>query len=1250
MLSEYSVRKPYTVVVAVILTIVLGFISFSEMTTDLLPSVELPYVVVLTPAPGSSPEKVEQAVTRPLEGALGTVRGLSSIQSISRESSSIIFLEYVQGTNMDSAMIELSGSVDLVKAQLEEGVGTPMLLRLSPDMLPIVVASVDVEGMDIETLSRFVQDTVLPSFERQEGVAAVNVNGLVEQRLEVVLKREAILALNEKVQASLAETFEENRMALEEAQTELAKGKETLSREGGTQKTELAKAGVQLNEAMGGLTALLAEESQLEVQKAAFLQERAFLEEMLTLDNLMEGLFPVDLRQMTEEMFRALQEEGTLALPEALSDFSLADLQELSLQAAGAALRMVSLDMELQNIRTRQMVLQAMKPQLESGLAQARSAYQQVEAGKITMAVELAKAQMTIENGEAELEKGLAEFEKARIQAMEGADLTAILTEDLVKNLLLAQNFGMPAGYLRDETGQILVKVGDPFESPEDMEAMVLFHMEPVGDIRLDDIATLTVTDNIEDMYTKVNGNVGILMTFQKQSTASTAAVSQAIEAESQRLEAQYPGLAIRPMMDQGDYIDIITGNVLQNLIFGGILAILVLLLFLRDIKPTFVIALSIPISVMFAVVLMYFSNVTLNVISLSGLALGVGMLVDNSIVVVENIYRLRSAGMSAAKAAVEGSRQVSGAIFASTLTTICVFLPIVFTQGISRELFTDMGLTIAYSLLASLLVALTLVPSMGATLLKKNVAKDHRWFDGFVRVYGKALRFALGQRLAVLLLALALLGVSIYGTTIMGTAFIPEIDSPQMSATLTPPEDMTQGEVFALSDAVAERILAIDAVETVGAMQGGGGGPLGFGGGGGGGDATTFYIMLKEDRSLTNRDVERLILQGTEDLAGEIQVSASEMDLSALGGSGVQVQILGQDLDALAALAAEVGQVMETVPGLHNVETGLEDSGEEIRIQVDKAKAMREGITVVQVFAGISGALQGETAAGSLGDTGDSIPVVLVNRGEEGLTRDTMEDFPLTVTDRMGEEKTVRLGDIATITEAKSLSAIRRVNQARYLTVSAEVEEGYNIGLVSRDFEAALEAVSVPEGIQLQLEGENETIQTTMRDLVRMILLAIVFIYLIMVAQFQDLLSPFIVLFTLPLAFTGGLLLLWGTGMELSIIAMLGFLVLSGVVVNNGIVFVSYVNQLREAGMEKREALVEAGLTRIRPIIMTALTTVLAMTTLALGVGSGAEMMQPMAVTTIGGLSYATLLTLFVVPILYDLLHRSKIRRGEVD
>lgn len=1339
MLAQYSVRRPYTIIVAVIMIIVLGIISYNNMTTDLLPAMELPYIVVVTSYPGASPEKVEQAVTKPLESVLATSSGLKNISSVSRENSSVIILEYIQDTNMDSAMIELSGSIDMVSAMFDDEVGTPVMLQISPDMLPIVVASVDMEGMDIDELSKFTEETIIPAFERLDGVASVNASGLIEKQLEIVLNEEKIDDLNNKAQSEIEKELDEKRGEIEKAKEELSKGRKAIEQEFPGQKEKVSKSSAELDNAIANLNALLAEEAKLEAQKQAFEKEKAALEkiaeanqyleeifkdtpdelpsdiysailkaidnqvsfnlpnlsqrDMYELYQLLNGLFPAGMENLPPEMYQsimeqvrdrlpkdfqklsqaemtefykaltqyystdktalpvnlypAIAEQLEKRLPEELSGLSQEELAELLGNAAKVQARLIAVDMELQNINVRQMTLSAMKPQLENSLNSAKEALEKLESGKIDMTIELAKAQVQLEQGEAELEKGMEEFKRAREEALKSADLSKVLTKDMLANILRAQNFDMPAGYINEGERQYVVKVGETFNSHEEIENMIVFSTEPLGDIRLKDIADIEFTDNTAEMYTKVNGNAGILLTFQKQSTASTAAVSNTINDLIKELEDQHYGLRIRPMMDQGDYIYMVTDNVMENLIIGGILAIVVLIVFLKDIRPTIVIAFSIPISLMFALTLMYFSKVTLNVISLAGLALGVGMLVDNSIVVIENIYRLRNLGLYPAKAAVEGAKQVTGALIASTLTTVCVFLPIVFTEGLSRQLFADMGLTIGYSLFASLLVALTLVPVMGFTVLKKTKDREQRVFSKILVLYERVLSFFLRKKSAILIPVAFLFALSIYLTTIMGTAFMPEVDSPQLIATLTVSEEKGRKELYSLSDEVMSRILEIDAVETVGAMSGSetSGGTVILGGTSD--NQTSFYILLKEKRSQTNKDVERLIYEKTKDLDAEIEVSSTGMDITMLSGEGIQINIKGHNLDTLMQISNEVADILREVEGTVNIETGIEETEKEIRIQVDKDKAMREGLTVAQIYAEISSVLQSREQAAELTLEHDSYPIILVQEEHDGITRKNIADHTFTVTQKDGTEKEVVLKDIANILEADSLRSIRRDNQSRYITVSAEIAEGYNIGLVSRDVEDAMADYHLPSGYEINFEGENEMIRETMDDLLLMIGLAIGFIYLVMVAQFQNLLSPFIVMFTIPLAFTGGLLLLWISKMELSVISLLGFLVLAGVVVNNGIVFVDYVNQLREQSFEKKEALVEAGVTRMRPILMTALTTILAMTTMALGYGSGAEMMQPMAVVSIGGITYATLLTLFVVPVLYDIFVRDKRRKA---
>jgi len=920
--------------------------------------------------------------------------------------------------------------------------------------------------------------------------------------------------------------------------------------------------------------------------------------------------------------------------------------------------RLPEVEAELSNITTRLAVISGMKPALEENLKKAQDAYAELEKGKMTAVNELTRGEVTLsttktqlEDAEQKLADAQEQFDQARDAAYKKADLSGVLTADMLGNILMAQNFNMPAGYITEGEEQYLVKVGEEYASLEELENTLLMHMDVdgVGDVRLSDVADIALTDNAGESYAKVNGNDGVVLSFQKQSTASTATVSQRINSAIAQLQEQNPGLHITPLMDQGDYIDMVVGSVLSNLLWGGLLAIIVLIFFLKDAKPTFIVACSIPFSLMCAITLMYFTDVTLNIISLSGLALGVGMLVDNSIVVIENIYRLRSLGVPASKAAIQGAKQVSGAIFASTLTTICVFLPIVFTQGISRELFTDMGLTIAYSLLASLVVALTLVPAMGAAVLKNTKEKSHRWFDAFVEGYQRLLGWALRHKAPVLSGVTALLAISIFLTTQMGTAFIPAMDSPQMSATLTMPRGAAQQDAYAMADTVMERIAAVDGVETVGAMSGGSGMSSMMGGSSSGG-SITYYILLSDDRTATNADVSAAIEAQVADLDCTVEVQESTMDMSALGGSGVELVITGRGLDEMNAIADDLRGILRSTEGLVDISENSVTGNPETRITVDKYKAMQHGLTVAQIYSELAAELKAENTATTLTLDGTDTPVVVVKPAGQAPTRGNIMDHAFTVTNAEGEEETVRLYDIAAKQETDSVSSINRENGARTMSVSAGVDARHNIGLVSRELEKKLADYELPEGYTVEIAGENETINSAMTDLVKMIALAVVFIYLIMVAQFQSLMSPFIVMFTIPLAFTGGLLALWLTGSELSIIAMLGFLVLAGVVVNNGIVFVDNINQLRLAGMDRTEAILETGRTRIRPVLMTALTTILAMSTMALGIGDGAEMTQPMAIVTIGGLTYATLLTLLVVPVLYDIFRKKPLYDPELD
>lgn len=1337
MISRYSVKKPYTVFVAVVLVIVLGVVSFTKMTTDLLPSMNLPYAIVMTTYAGASPETVESMVTRPVEQSMATVSNIENVSSLSAENYSLVILEFAQTANMDSVTIEMRENLDQLKAMWDDdSIGSPIIMKLNPDMMPVMVAAVGKEGLSHTEVTKLTEDSIIPELESLEGVASVNASGLIEENVQVVIRQEKIDAINRQVFGYVESEFEDaekeiadgkkelvdgqkelndgqielndsiaelqenqadladNKHDLEKGLDEVQSGIDTLDGKKTETAAQLAAAQTAINEGKaeitknlaaiqvrlneyetakataegleklsGELRTLLTEAENAEtastgsgdakveagmeviVSSVAGTPFGEMLKSVKTRDMLKIAIAEVDKQKTEADTVLAAFPQAEIAqLTAAKKELEDADAQlsqkltEVNMGEMIAAIEMGSASATL-NITKSQ--LKSAKEQLESAQEQLDDAWDQIGDAQ----EQLNDARKQLSEGWDSIKEGEEDLKEAKADALDNADMTDILTVEMVENLLAAQNFSMPAGYVTEEGIDYLVRVGDKVDDVESLQNMVLIDMEMDGvdTIHLSDVADVFMTDNSDEVYASINGQAGVMLTIQKQTGYSTGDVSERINKRMAELQEEDPDLLLLPLMDQGVYIDLVTDSVFSNMISGAILAVLILIVFLKDLRPTLVIACSIPISVVAAVVCMYFSGVTLNIISLSGLALGIGMLVDNSIVVIENIYRLRNDGMSSSEAAMEGAREVAGAIAASTLTTVCVFLPIVFTEGITRQLFVDMGLTIAYSLGASLAVALTLVPSMGAGLLKKTKEKKpSQFFEKLMDGYERLIRLALGHRAVVLILAVGLLILSAVLEFAKGTAFMPEMDSTEISMTLTMPEGTPLNETAEQADELERRLLTLEDVVEVGAMASSGS-SMGLVSGDTATNEVSVYGLLKEDKKLTNQELKDEILTLTEDMEAEIEVSTSSMDMSSLGGSGITIMIKGRDLDRLQEIAKDIAKLVEETEGTIDVSDGIEETTGELRIKVDKEKAAQEGLTTAGVFSEIMAKLSDPTSATTLSTDTEDFDVLVVNGEDEELTRETIKDLMLTVTKNDNTKEHVPLTDIAEFSEAEGLETIMRDAQSRYISVTASIDDDHNVGLVSSEVQRKLDKYQAPEGYTIEMQGENETIMESMVELVKMLLLALLFMYLIMVAQFQSLLSPFIIMFTVPLAFTGGLFGLFVAGSEFSVIAMIGFVMLSGIIVNNGIVLIDYTNQLCDKGMSKTEALVEAGKTRMRPILMTALTTILGLSTMGAGVGMGADMVQPMAIVTIGGLLYGTLLTLFVIPCIYSLLIRRK-------
>lgn len=1368
------------------MVIVLGIVSFTKMTTDLFPNITLPYVIIMTTYPGASPETVETVVTKPIESSMATVSNIESISSVSSENYSMVILEFAQSADMNTVSLEIRENLDQIKSYWSDSVGNPIIMKLNPDMLPIMVAAIGKEGADDAQVSDLVESSIIPGLESIEGVASANATGLLEETVNVIIRQEKIDEINKQVfgyidsemaekeqeladakqeitdgQNDLADAqrklndskqeirdgraeLEDGRQKLEDGQTELDRQREDTATKLAVTETELLTAKTDLeaakvnvmtqitaletlqNELQGKLDEVNASLAQLgeagEALTAIDAQIAQLNGTLFTVTALVQGLEAIETaapgstiaaipdQALKEQVVQFVTSLGAavddntpisdvitmLRTTESTLNTQLAALQEQRQQllaatgaegdftANTASLQMLKEQLENSLATTTESVnsLKNSLVTINENLEKVDSGLTELYKGNLTAATEFANAQTQIdlgnlqmttaeaqlEAGEAQiksgqeqidsgydqlnealeqLEEGEEQLDEAKENAYKNADMTDILTVDTVKSLLTAQNFSMPAGYVTEDGIEYLVRVGDKPESVEELAALPILNpnMDGVDVITLGDVADVFMTDNSADIYTNINGNPGILITVQKQTGYSTGDVSKKLKARFAELMEEEEGLNIVPLSDQGIYIEMVMDSIFNNVIVGAVLAVIILILFLRDLRPTFVIACSIPISLIAAVVCMYFSGITLNVISLSGLALGVGMLVDNSIVVIENIYRMRNERMNKRDAAIEGAKEVAGAIMASTLTTVCVFAPIVFTEGITRQLFVDMGLTIAYSLLSSLVIALTVVPAMAAGVLTKvKEEKESRFLSRVMGIYENILRLALRFKPVVLLAVLVLLIISAMAAISRGTAFMPAMESTQITVNVTMPDDTPLVETGEVTDQVVERVRTIEDVEDVGAMTSGSTMSMLFGAGSSSTNVTQLYVTLNENKKMTGDEIAEEIQELTADIEGaEITVDTSSMDMSALGGSGISIQVQGQNIDVLQEIAQEVAAIVDSVDGTAEVSDGLEDAAEELRILIDRDKAIEHGLTVAQVFQQISAKLADAASTTTLETRADEYDVYVKHAGDVALTRETVKELNIDVTNQDGTKEEVPLKEIADFEVKESPTSIRRSSQNRYIEVSASIADGYNVGLVSQDLQKKLDTYEVPDGYELVMSGENETINDAMEQVILMLILAIIFMYLIMVAQFQSLLSPFIIMFTIPLAFTGGFLGLFFSGSEVSVIALIGFVMLSGIIVNNGIVLVDYTNQLREKGMDKKEALIEAGVTRLRPVLMTALTTILALSTMVFSHDMGADMSKPMAIVTVGGLVYGTVLTLLVVPCIYDLFQREK-------
>ncbi len=1016
-LSKMSIQRPVTTVMLILIAVLLGTISIRRLPVDLLPQFSLPYAIVMTQYSGAGPHEIETLVTRPLEGAVATVSNAKNITSISSNGSSIVMVEFNDGTDMDMAMLDMREKIDMIKGYLPEDADEPLVLELDPNMMPIMQIGIS-GNKDLEALTRTVQNNVIGKIEKIEGVASVSLSGGQEKEIRVTLLPDKLKGYN---------------------------------------------------------------------------------------------LTPASIAQ-----FLALE---NLNLP------------------AG-----------------------------------------EVKQGKRTLTL-----------------RSIGEFNNI----------------DEIRNLPITTSGGII--YLRDvaEVEEVYKKMNS---------------------------------------YAYINGNPSISLSVQKQSTANTVKVSRAIMEEISQLkeDPDLKDIEIRIIYDSAEFINMSVENVASTAIIGGILAIFILFVFLRNIRSTFIIGLSIPISIIVTFAFMFFVDLTLNIVSLGGLALGVGMLVDNSIVVLENIYRHREKGKSRVDAAEIGTSEVGLAVTASTLTTIVVFLPIVFVEGWAAKIFKEMALTVTFSLIASLIVALTLVPMMASKILRVEKVDEikrnklitkilDKWAAGLNKVdvfYKRVLNWTLHHRKRAVGITLtvftATLSIPIFG--LVGMEFFPATDQGQFTINIELPKGTVIEETFEVVKKIQTRIEEIKEIQEVFVNIGGGAGLLGTE------TASNSASMTINIGSVKNRkrsvdEIADEVRNLTKDIPGaQISVTGSSFMAGLSGSSPISIDISGDDFEQLEVIANDFVEIVRSVDGTREVSHSVEEGTPEAQIVINRSKASMYGFNMTTISNALRTAVQGSVAT-KYKVNGTEIDVRIQYDSSQLEYLKDIKD--ISVTSALGVS--IPLSEIADISINKSPVSIMRDNQKRMVTVSSSVF-GRDINSVKKDIEEKLKKYHMPEGYNYEFSGEIEQMMSSLESLSLALILAVILVYMVLASQFESFLHPFTILFSVPISLTGAILALFITRRTINMSSFIGFIILVGVVVNNAIVLIDYIIQLRSRGYDRTEAILEAGPTRLRPILMTTLTTVLGMIPMSLGLGEGGEITAPLATAMIGGLSLSTILTLVVIPLNYTI------------
>lgn len=817
-----------------------------------------------------------------------------------------------------------------------------------------------------------------------------------------------------------------------------------------------------------------------------------------------------------------------------------------------------------------------------------------------------------------------------------------------VSNMLMAENFNMSAGKVEQGTRDYYVRNLQQFESIEDIKNVAI--LTNTGNaLYLKDIAAVTDGDKDRSQLTRVNGAEAVGIHIMKQSDANTVKACESVIEEMQKIKGELGvNIEYKIVMNQADYVNDSINNTLKMILEGSLLAMLVLFLFLRNMRSTIIIFTAIPLSIIATFIMMYFSNNTVNLITMGALALGIGRIIDDSIVVFENIYRHRKLGLSPRDAAITGTNEVSGAVIATTTTIIAVFVPMIFVDGIASIIFKPLAITVSIAIFCSLLVALTVIPLMSSRLLteKSMAKKDNKfanatrkfgdWLDNLGEHYTVLIAKVLKKRRRVVAIITLLMVGSLALIPFIGAEFMPSMDSGEISVAIEIDKGSKLQDAQEIAIQVEEQLRTIQEVAIVFTSIGSSSDMMMDSGGSA--DNSTLYVKLvpRNDRSRDVNTVAEEIRQKMADIAGA-KISVSIMDMSSTMGGGssggpINVQISGDNLEILRDISNEVADIVKNTPGTREVESSLSDGQPEVQVKIDRKRAAAFGLTPMQIASDIRGAMDGTIASRYKVD-GEEIDIRVKYAAAELKDMDYLGN--LVIQTPMGAG--VKLSQLATFEVAQGPISITRTDQVRIATVNASLLNR-DLKSVVDDIKLEVDKLALPAGYNIDFGGENQEMMESFASLALALLLAIILVYSVMAIQYESFFNPFIIMFSLPTAIIGVVLALLATGTSFSVTAFMGVIMLVGIVVANAIVYVDYLKQLIARGMERDAAIIEAGRVRLRPILMTAICTILAMIPLAVSTGEGAETQASMAIVVIGGLIASTVLTLVVVPVMYSI------------